>query len=119
SAKRHPGAGRDGGGGPHGGDGSAAGIADPGGGARMTVFVFEKARIVDPSRDIDETGTVIVKDGKVKAAGADALNQGHPEGATVRDCSGLAIMPGLVDAHVHVGEPGAEHRETIASASQA
>ena len=85
----------------------------------MTVFVFEKARIVDPSRDIDETGTVIVKDGKVKAAGADALNQGHPEGATVRDCSGLAIMPGLVDAHVHVGEPGAEHRETIASASQA
>jgi dihydroorotase len=28
-------------------------------------------------------------------------------------------MPGLVDAHVHVGEPGAEHRETIASASQA
>lgn len=85
----------------------------------MTVFVFEKARIVDPSRDIDETGTVIVKDGKVKAAGADALNQGHPEGATVRDCAALAIMPGLVDAHVHVGEPGAEHRETIASASQA
>lgn len=85
----------------------------------MTVFVFENARIVDPSRDIDETGTVIVEDGQVKAAGADALNQGHPEGATVRDCSGLAIMPGLVDAHVHVGEPGAEHRETIASASQA
>ena len=85
----------------------------------MTVLVLEKARIVDPSRGIDETGTVIVEDGQVKAAGADALNQGRPEGATVRDCAGLAILPGLVDAHVHVGEPGAEHRETIASASQA
>lgn len=85
----------------------------------MTALVFEKARIVDPSRGMDETGTVIVEDGCIKAAGADALNQGHPEGATVRDCSGLTVMPGLVDAHVHVGEPGAEHRETIASASQA
>jgi len=85
----------------------------------MTVLVFEKARIVDPSRGLDETGTVIVENGRIRAAGADALNQGHPEGATVRDCLGLTLMPGLVDAHVHVGEPGAEHRETIASASQA
>ncbi|MCG6115797.1 MAG: dihydroorotase [Mesorhizobium sp.] len=85
----------------------------------MTVLVFEKARIVDPSRGLDEVGTVIVENGRLKAAGADALNQGHPGGATVRDCSGLTLMPGLVDAHVHVGEPGAEHRETIASASQA
>jgi dihydroorotase len=85
----------------------------------MTTIVFDKARILDPSRGLDETGTVIVENGRIAAAGASAMNQGHPEGAEIIDCAGLAVMPGLVDAHVHVGEPGAEHRETIASASHA
>lgn len=83
----------------------------------MSVTVFRNARIVDPSRGLDETGTVIVEGSAIKAAGAGALNQGTPEGAEVVDCTGKAILPGLVDARVHVGEPGAEHRETIASAS--
>jgi dihydroorotase len=85
----------------------------------MSVTVFENARIVDPSRNLDETGTLIVEGGKILAAGAAVLNQGRPEGATVVDCAGKAILPGLVDARVHIGEPGAEHRETIASASAA
>jgi dihydroorotase len=47
------------------------------------------------------------------------LNQGAPEGATVIDCAGRTIIHGLIDARVFIGEPGAEHRETIASASHA
>lgn len=85
----------------------------------MTATVFANARVVDPSRGIDERGTVIVRDGRVAAAGAAALNQGTPEGATVVDCAGKAVVPGLVDSRVFIGEPGAEHRETIASASVA
>ena len=85
----------------------------------MTVTVFEHARVLDAARGLDETGTVIVEGGRIAAAGADALNQGRPEGATVVDCRGKAVLPGLVDARVFIGEPGAEHRETIASASQA
>lgn len=85
----------------------------------MSVTVFHNARIVDPSRGLDETGSLVVDGGTIAAAGASALNQGAPEGARVVDCAGRAIMPGLVDARVHVGEPGAEHRETIASASVA
>jgi dihydroorotase len=85
----------------------------------MSVTVFQNARIVDPSRNLDETGTVIVEGAKILAAGASVHNQGVPEGAAVIDCVGKAILPGLVDARVHVGEPGAEHRETIASASAA
>ncbi len=85
----------------------------------MSITVFQNARIVDPSRSLDETGAVIVDGAKIVAAGADARNQGVPEGATVVDCTGRTIMPGLVDARVHIGEPGAEHRETIASASVA
>ncbi len=85
----------------------------------MAATVFERARIVDPSRGVDEVGTVIVDGTTIAAAGAGALNQGHPAGATVIDCAGRAILPGLVDGRVFIGEPGAEHRETIASASQA
>lgn len=85
----------------------------------MKPVVFENARIMDPSRGLDETGTVIVAKGKIEAAGADARNQGIPDGAERIDCAGRLIVPGLVDSRVFVGEPGAEHRETIASASQA
>lgn len=85
----------------------------------MSATVFENARIVDPSRGLDEIGTVIVKDGVILAAGADARNQGAPEDAKRIDLTGKTIIPGLVDARVFVGEPGEEHRETIASASRA
>jgi dihydroorotase len=85
----------------------------------MSTTVFERARIVDPSRGVDEVGTVIVEGRKIVAAGKAALNQGVPAGATVVDCAGKAIIPGLIDARVFIGEPGGEHRETIASASVA
>lgn len=85
----------------------------------MTRTVFQRARIVDPSRGIDEIGTVIVDGRTIAAAGADALNQGIPEGAKLIDCAGKAILPGLIDSRVFIGEPGGEHRETIHSASQA
>ncbi|WEX11719.1 dihydroorotase [Chelativorans sp. AA-79] len=85
----------------------------------MSVTVFTNARVVDPSRGLDETGTVIVEGAEIRAAGADARNQGVPDGATVIDCAGKAVLPGLVDVRVFIGEPGAEHRETIASAGRA
>ncbi|RKE85165.1 dihydroorotase [Rhizobium sp. AG855] len=86
----------------------------------MKPLVLKNARIVDPSRNLDEVGTIIVgHDGLILAAGADAQNQGAPEGAEIRDAQGLVAVPGLVDARVFVGEPGSEHRETIASASRA
>lgn len=85
----------------------------------MTDLVLTNLRILDPSRNLDETGAILIRDGVILAAGTDATNQGIPEGATVQDCRGLIAVPGLVDARVFVGEPGAEHRETIASAAQA
>ena len=85
----------------------------------MNTILFENARIVDPSRGLDELGSLLIKDGKIVAAGQDARNQGAPEGAQIMDLDGKAVIPGLVDARVFVGEPGAEHRETIASASRA
>jgi dihydroorotase len=85
----------------------------------MKTSVLTGGRIVDPARGIDEIGTVIVKDGRIAAAGAVAHNQGIPNGAEIIDCAGKLVIPGLIDTSVHIGEPGGEHRETIASASKA
>lgn len=85
----------------------------------MTSLVLEGARIIDPARDLDEVGTVIVDGKKIVAAGKSALNQGAPEGAERINCLGKTIIPGLVDSRVFIGEPGGEHRETISSASLA
>lgn len=81
--------------------------------------IYSNARIVDPSRDMDEIGSLIVQNGKIIAAGAKAANEGSPSDSSTIDMGGKVIVPGLVDMHVHIGEPGAEHRETIASASEA
>ncbi|WP_297327415.1 dihydroorotase [uncultured Bartonella sp.] len=80
--------------------------------------VYKNVRIVDPSCNKDEIGTLIVVDGRIIAAGHKAQNQGTPEGAEIFDAAGKAILPGLVDGRVFVGEPGNEHRETIYSASR-
>ncbi|SOC39516.1 dihydroorotase [Rhizobium subbaraonis] len=81
--------------------------------------VINNVRIIDPSQHLDETGTIVIEDGRIAAAGSSARNQGVPDGAEVVNGSGLVAAPGLVDARVFVGEPGAEHRETIESASRA
>ncbi len=82
-------------------------------------LAFINARVVDPSRNLDENGAVLVAEGRILAAGADAANQGAPGGAEIVECRGAAILPGLVDMRVFVGEPGGEHRETLETASRA
>jgi len=85
----------------------------------MTTRVLTNVRIVDPSTGMDEMGDIVIIDGRIAGCGAKAFDAAVPMGAEVEDCSGLIAIPGLVDACVHIGEPGAEHRETIASASRA
>ncbi|MEL6922065.1 MAG: dihydroorotase [Pseudomonadota bacterium] len=89
----------------------------------MTPFsrphIFTNARIIDPSRDLDEVGALITAEGKIAAAGRAAQDNGAPEGAAIINCAGKTIIPGLIDMRVHIGEPGGEHRETIASACRA
>jgi dihydroorotase len=81
--------------------------------------LFANARVVDPSRGLDARGAVLVANGRIAAAGPEAANQGAPEGTEILDCRGKAVLPGLVDMRVFVGEPGGEHRETLESASRA
>ena len=62
-----------------------------------------------------EEATVVVRDGRVEQIGKEA----SAEGAEVVDCTGKYILPGLVDVHVHLREPGFEKKETIASGTLA
>ena len=82
-------------------------------------IVLKNLRILDPSRNLDENGSIVIENGRIAAIGSGAQNQGAPEGAEIVDGRGMIAAPGLVDARVFTGEPGGEHRETIESASRA
>ena len=79
-------------------------------------LLVTNAHIVDPSQGIDEVANLLVVNGKIEAVGKGLTSDDVDE--TI-DASGTHLFPGLVDARVNVGEPGGEHRETIASASKA
>jgi dihydroorotase len=80
--------------------------------------VFANARLVDPQSGREAPGAVLVQDGVIAAVEWGAAPSA-PDGAELVDCAGLVLAPGLVDMRAFVGEPGAEHRETLKSASHA
>jgi dihydroorotase len=82
------------------------------------VLVLTNARLVNPACGREGRGAVLVQGGVI-ADVAWGASPGVPEGAEVRDCGGHVVCPGLVDMCAFVGEPGAEHRETLKSASEA
>ena len=81
--------------------------------------VFVKARLVDPASGREEMGGLIVVDGAIRDFGPAVTADTAPDGASVVDCGGDVLAPGLVDMRAFIGEPGAEHRETIVTATQA
>ncbi|HET7847600.1 MAG TPA: dihydroorotase [Pseudolabrys sp.] len=82
-------------------------------------ILLANARIIDPSRDLDITGDLLMADGVIREAKKGIRAAGVPEGTEVVDCRGKLVAPGLVDMRAFIGEPGAGHRETLASASHA
>jgi dihydroorotase len=81
-------------------------------------LIFANARLVDPASGREERGSVLIRDGAIADVAWGAV-PAVPEGATVIDCARLVLAPGLVDMRAFTGEPGAEHRETLKSASEA
>ncbi len=78
-------------------------------------IILQNGRVIDPANSIDIKGADLwVENGVIIAPG-----QEYPEDATVVDCSGKWIVPGLIDMHVHLREPGEEYKETIASGTMA
>ncbi len=84
----------------------------------MTRLLVRRARIVDPSQELDEIGDLLLEDGVVKAIGA-ATAEDVDVDIDVLDADGLVATPGFIDMHVHLREPGFEYKETIATGSRA
>ncbi len=82
-------------------------------------ILLTNARIIDPSRDFEIDGDLLIADGVIRDARRGIGAAGVPEGTEIIDCRGRIVAPGLIDMRAFVGEPGAEYRETFASASQA
>jgi dihydroorotase len=82
----------------------------------MTDLLITRARLLDPATRRDAPGHLLVRGGRIADAGPDVSG---PEGIPRFDAGGACLAPGLVDLRASLGEPGAEHRETIASAAEA
>lgn len=79
-------------------------------------LLIRGGRVVDPSQGLDEIKDVLLVDGRVEGLGR---GLGAPDGAREVDAAGRVVTPGLIDVHVHLREPGQEHKETIASGARA
>ncbi len=77
------------------------------------------ARLVDPVAETERRGGLLALDGVIAGVGATVTRDQIPDHARIVDCGGDVVSPGLVDMRAFIGEPGAEHRETIATASAA
>lgn len=84
-------------------------------------IAYVNARLVDPASGTDAPGGLLTIGETIAQVGAGlfAKRRDVPSDATVIDCGGQVLAPGLVDMRVRIGEPGEEHKETIASASAA
>jgi len=82
-------------------------------------IAYLNARLLDPASGLDETGALLVEDGKIADVGPHLFKDGAPSVRQVVDCKGLCLAPGLVDMRVQIREPGQEHLEDISSAGDA
>jgi len=86
----------------------------------MKEKIFINARIIDPSQQIDENGSLVVDvNGKVKELGKNIKKSKFSTNAEVIDVKNNILIPGIVDMKAFVGEPGFEYKENFRTLSQA
>ncbi len=71
-------------------------------------------RVIDPASDAEGIVGILIEDDTIAVVGEDA-----PAAATVLDCDGLIVAPGLVDLHAHLRQPGREDKETVETGCRA
>ena len=85
----------------------------------MRPLALVNARLLDPASGYDGPGCVVVTEGVIADVPRTARLDAPSPDLRVHDCAGLALAPGLIDIRVKTGEPGAEPKETLKSASRA
>lgn len=86
--------------------------------ALMSSLLLTNGRVIDPANRLDYITDVLVTGGKIEIVGAEASRKARPDAARL-DATGLVLCPGLIDAHVHLREPGQSAKESIATGTAA
>ncbi|HEX6127102.1 MAG TPA: dihydroorotase [Pyrinomonadaceae bacterium] len=76
-------------------------------------LLIANGHLIDPAAPENTGMSILIEDGRVSAWLKP--NETAPEGCEIFDATGLLVAPGFIDMHVHLREPGQEHKETIAS----
>lgn len=79
-------------------------------------LLIKNGRVIDPSQMVDDTLDVLVENGLVKEIGK---GLSAPAGVKSIDAVGKYVVPGLIDMHVHLRDPGLEYKEDIISGTKA
>jgi dihydroorotase len=79
-------------------------------------LLLRGGRVLDPAGGVDRAADLLVADGVIARIGAGLA---APSRARVLELGGRLVVPGLIDLHVHLREPGQEHKEDIASGTAA
>ena len=79
-------------------------------------LLIKGGRVIDPSQKLDDTLDVLVENGLIKAIGTGLK---APAGAETIEAAGKYVVPGLIDMHVHLRDPGLEYKEDIISGTRA
>ncbi|GFZ83778.1 dihydroorotase [Rickettsiales bacterium] len=81
---------------------------------------YVNARLIDPESNFDMQGSLLTEGEHIVDFGTSLFRSGVPDSISkVIDCRGMALIPGIVDIHTHLREPGQEHKETIKTGTKA
>ena len=82
-------------------------------------LLLKGGRVIDPSLKRDEAADLLIENGKIVKSGKDLSEANKATDIEILDLRGKIVVPGLIDIHTHLREPGFEYKETIASGSEA
>jgi dihydroorotase len=84
----------------------------------MSALFLRGGRLIDPARNVDERADLLLREGRIDRVGP-GLEPGPGSDTRVLDVRDLWVVPGLIDLHTHLREPGQEYKEDIASGTAA
>ncbi len=75
----------------------------------MAAILLKHGRLIDPMGETDEVGDILLKNGVIAAVGGEITEPA----AELFDCTGLTVLPGLIDMHTHLRDPGQTEKEDL------
>ena len=84
----------------------------------MATILIKNGRVLDPANNTDVLLDIFIEDGIIRETGVNLQAPAHAEDMVI-DVTGMWVVPGLIDMHVHLRDPGWPHKETIATGTRA